>query len=82
MDIAVPRDIDPAADDVENVYLYNIDHLQNIVDENIKNRRREALKAEAIIEEEAANYVSWLKELEAENWTGQSSVDTQSPLCA
>ena len=65
VDIAVPRDIDPAADDVENVYLYNIDHLQNIVDENIKNRRREALKAEAIIEEEAANYVSWLKELEA-----------------
>lgn len=65
VDIAVPRDIDPAAGDVENVYLYNIDHLQFIVDENIKNRRREALKAEAIVEEEVANYTNWLRELEA-----------------
>lgn len=65
VDIAVPRDIDPAADDVDNVYLYNIDHLQDIVDENIKNRRREALKAEAIIEEEVEHYTGWLRELEA-----------------
>ena len=65
IDIAVPRDIDPAADNIENVYLYNIDNLQNIVDENIKNRRREALKAEKIVEEEATLYSNWLKELEA-----------------
>lgn len=65
IDIAVPRDIDPAADAVENVYLYNIDHLQDIVDENIKNRRREALRAEQIVEEEVAQYANWLKELEA-----------------
>lgn len=65
IDIAVPRDIDPAVDNVENVYLYNIDNLQNIVDENIKNRRREALKAEKIVEEEVTLYSNWLKELEA-----------------
>lgn len=65
VDIAVPRDIDPAADAIENVYLYNIDHLQDIVDENIKNRRREALRAEVIIDEETAGYAGWLKELEA-----------------
>jgi glutamyl-tRNA reductase len=65
IDIAVPRDIDPAADGIENVYLYNIDHLQDMVDENMKNRRREALKAEAIVEEEVAHYTDWLKELEA-----------------
>lgn len=65
IDIAVPRDIDPAADGIENVYLYNIDDLQGIVDENIKNRRREALRAEAIVTEEVANYLNWLKELEA-----------------
>lgn len=63
IDIAVPRDIDPAADDIGNVYLYNIDNLQDIVDENIKNRYREALKAEEIIEEEVAQYSKWLKEL-------------------
>jgi len=63
IDIAVPRDIDPAVDDVSNVYLYNIDNLQDIVDENIKNRHREALKAEQIVEEEVAQYSKWLKEL-------------------
>ena len=65
IDIAVPRDIDPAAAAIENVYLYNIDDLQDIVDENIKNRRREAIRAEAIVTEEVANYIHWLKELEA-----------------
>ncbi len=65
VDIAVPRDIDPAADGIENVYLYNIDNLQDIVDENIRNRRRESLKAEQIVVEEVAQYLSWLKELDA-----------------
>ncbi|KAF0159020.1 MAG: glutamyl-tRNA reductase [Syntrophaceae bacterium] len=65
VDIAVPRDIDHAADSIENVYLYNIDNLQDIVDENVKNRRREALKAEEIIKEEVAQYANWLKELKA-----------------
>jgi len=65
IDIAVPRDIDPAAASIENVYLYNIDDLQDIVDENMKNRRREALRAEQIIEEEVAQFSNWLKELEA-----------------
>ncbi|PKN10219.1 MAG: glutamyl-tRNA reductase [Deltaproteobacteria bacterium HGW-Deltaproteobacteria-5] len=65
VDIAMPRDIDPAADSLENVYLYNIDHLQDIVDENMKSRRRESLKAEQIVHEEVAQYFNWLKELEA-----------------
>jgi len=65
IDIAVPRDIDPAAGEIENVYLYNIDNLQDIVDENVKMRRREALKAEKIVDEEVAQYSNWLKELEA-----------------
>ncbi len=65
IDIAMPRDIDPAAGDIENVYLYNIDNLQDIVDENVKMRRREALKAQKIVDEEVAQYSGWLKELEA-----------------
>ena len=65
IDIAVPRDIDPAADSIDNVYLYNIDNLQDIVDENMNIRKKEALKAEAIVEEEIMRYTSWLKELEA-----------------
>jgi len=50
---------------IENVYLYNIDNLQDIVDENMKGRKKEALKAEAIVEEEVIHYNNWLKELEA-----------------
>jgi len=65
IDIAVPRDIDPQAGAVENVYLYNIDNLQDIVDENMNARKKEALKAEAIVEEEVKNYINWVKELDA-----------------
>ena len=65
IDIAVPRDIDPAIDSIDNVYLYNIDNLQDIVDDNMNIRKREAIKAEAIVEEEITRYTDWLKELEA-----------------
>jgi glutamyl-tRNA reductase len=64
IDIAVPRDIDPAAGRIENVYLYNIDDLQAIVDENMQNRSKEAEKAEAIIAEEISHHVDWLNSLE------------------
>lgn len=65
IDIAVPRDIDPAASSLENVYLYNIDNLQDIVDENIHARKKEAVKAEAIVDEEVTRYVNWQKELQS-----------------
>jgi len=63
IDIAVPRDIDPAAGEIENVFLYNIDNLQDIVDDNIRGRIREAQKAEAIIDEEVGKYTQWYNTL-------------------
>jgi glutamyl-tRNA reductase len=65
IDIAVPRDIDLVASLLENVYLYNIDNLQDIVDENMNVRKKEAIKAEMIVEEEITRYVSWQKEQES-----------------
>lgn len=65
IDIAVPRDIDPAASEIENVYLYNIDNLQDIVDENMNVRKKEAIKAEKIVDEEVTRYMNWQKELES-----------------
>ncbi len=59
IDIAVPRDIDPAIGDMDNVYLYNIDDLQAVVDENLKNRLEEAGKAERIIDEEVETFMKW-----------------------
>jgi glutamyl-tRNA reductase len=64
IDIAVPRDVDPVVGKIDNVYLYNIDNLQEVVDENMKNRMEEAEKAETIIEEEVDNFSKWFKSLE------------------
>ncbi|PKN60240.1 MAG: glutamyl-tRNA reductase [Deltaproteobacteria bacterium HGW-Deltaproteobacteria-11] len=64
IDIAVPRDIDPAAGDIDNVYLYNIDHLQEVVDENVRGRLAEARKAEDIVAEELDRYEGWFHTLE------------------
>ena len=64
IDIAVPRDIDPAVGHIDNVYLYNIDNLQDIVDGNLQIRKKEAEKAEAIIDEEVSHYQKWYNTLE------------------
>ncbi len=65
IDIAVPRDVDPEVGDLDNVYLYNVDDLQEVVDENMKNRRQEALKAAAIIDEEVEKHRIWRNSLAA-----------------
>jgi glutamyl-tRNA reductase len=64
IDIAVPRDIEPAAARLDNVYLYNVDDLQDIVDQNRSIRQQEAEKAEAIVAEEVHRYREWYNTLE------------------
>jgi glutamyl-tRNA reductase len=64
IDIAVPRDVDPAVEEIDNVYLYDIDNLQEIVDKNLRSRMEEAEKAETIISEEIINFTNWLNTLE------------------
>ncbi len=64
IDIAVPRDIEPSVGDIDNVYLYDIDSLQGLVELNLNERRKEAEQAEHIIEEEALKFDYWLKTLE------------------
>jgi glutamyl-tRNA reductase len=61
IDIAVPRNIEPAANELDNVFLYDIDDLQKVVDSNIKERLKEAEDAEVIITEEVERMVSRLK---------------------
>jgi glutamyl-tRNA reductase len=64
IDIANPRDIDPGCNEVDNVYLYNIDDLQSVVSTNLKERQREAERAEVIIEREVGVFQAWLQGLE------------------
>jgi glutamyl-tRNA reductase len=64
IDIAVPRDIDPAVNELENVYLYNTDDLRGVVESNLEQRRREAAAAEEIVNGEVDRFLSWLSSLE------------------
>jgi glutamyl-tRNA reductase len=64
IDIAVPRDIEPEVNRIDNVYLYNIDDLQSIVEVNQAERLKEAVRAEHIIESEALQFEGWLRTLE------------------
>jgi glutamyl-tRNA reductase len=59
IDLAVPRDVDPAVNDLDGCYLYDIDDLQAVVAESLGSRRREADAAEAIVAEEAERFRSW-----------------------
>jgi len=52
VDIAVPRDIDPTVNELDNVFLYDIDDLEQVVDANKKQREREAVYAEEIVQQE------------------------------
>lgn len=61
IDIAVPRDIEPDVREIPGVTVYDIDALQDVVDSNLDKRRRSAVLAEAIIEEDASEFMNWLK---------------------
>ena len=65
IDISVPRNIDPEVNDLENVYLYNIDDLQGVVDANMFERQKEAEKAEKIVEEEMETFLKWQSSLDS-----------------
>jgi glutamyl-tRNA reductase len=64
IDIAVPRDIDPKVNKLDNAYLYDVDDLQGVVQANLKERQKEAGKAEAIVEQEIGQFYQWLGNLE------------------
>ncbi len=65
IDISVPRNIDPEINELPNVYLYDIDDLQGIVDANILERQKEAEKAERIIEEGIETFLRWQSSLDS-----------------
>jgi glutamyl-tRNA reductase len=64
IDIAVPRDLDPELNDLDNVYLYGIDDLTSVVDINKAERDKEAVRAERIVTEETLKFMLWLGAME------------------
>lgn len=56
IDIAVPRDVDPSVNEIDNAFLYDIDDLQQVIDANLKERLKEASRAEEIIDTEVQEF--------------------------
>lgn len=65
IDISVPRNIDPEINKIDNAYLYDVDNLQDVVDTNINERKKEAEKAEQIINEEVEKFMRWMAALDS-----------------
>ncbi len=63
IDIAVPRDIDADINRINNAYVYDIDDLRGVVDHNIEDRQREAVKAERIVDEAVIRFQEWRESL-------------------
>jgi len=61
VDIAVPRDVESSAGELEDVYLYTVDDLNEVIEENLRSRRQAALQAEEIIETQASHFVHWMR---------------------
>jgi glutamyl-tRNA reductase len=64
IDIAVPRDIDPEINRLGNAYVYDIDDLKGVIEENLEDRRKEATKAERIIDEAVIRFREWYDNLD------------------
>jgi glutamyl-tRNA reductase len=60
IDLGVPRNFDPAINDLDNVYLYNIDDLANVADDHRAEREKEAVQAEEIVRDETERFWQWI----------------------
>jgi len=64
IDIALPRDVDPAVNEVPNAFVYDIDDLNGVVNSNLEERMHEAERAEVIVAEELRAFEAWLESME------------------
>ncbi len=65
VDIAVPRDIEEEVGELDDIYLYTVDDLQEIIDEGLRSRQEAALQAEEIIDTQVTHFMGWLRSLDA-----------------
>lgn len=65
VDIAVPRDVEAAVGNLDDVYLYAVDDLHDVIEENLQSRHEAARQAEEIIEIQVAHFMGWVKSLDA-----------------
>lgn len=61
VDIAVPRDIEPEVGELDDIYLYTVDDLQSVIEENLESRRSAAAQAETMVNNEVDHFMGWLR---------------------
>ena len=61
VDIAVPRDIEAEVGDLDDIFLYTVDDLQSVIEDNLKSRQDAASQGELMIDEEVQNFMNWLR---------------------
>lgn len=84
IDLAIPRDMEPEIAALEDVYLYTVDDLEGVVQENLKARQQAALEAEEIIDTEVRAFLDWQQSLDAvatiRDWQGHIDLARQELL--
>lgn len=65
VDLAVPRDVEPQVNQLDNVYLYTVDDLQQVVSDNLETRQQAAIEAEKIVEEQTLQFMHWFNHLQS-----------------
>lgn len=67
VDLAVPRDIDPRVTELDDIYLYTIDDLHQVIDQNLRSRQQAAVEAETMIDLSVTHYMDWWRALSIDN---------------
>jgi glutamyl-tRNA reductase len=84
IDLGVPRNMDPAVNELDNVYLYNVDDLQTIADENMRARQEDLARCDELIAANVARFLEWLRRLPpgAHHPPTESSANTSTPIAS
>ena len=61
IDLAVPRDVDPTVNAIDNVYLYDMDSLEQIARQSIEIRQSEVVRCEQLIDHHVGEFLSWMR---------------------
>ena len=78
VDLAVPRDIEPEVSELDDIYLYSVDDLQSVIEENMENRQQAALQAHDIIDVQVNHFLDWQRSLGAVDVIAQIRQHTQN----
>ena len=84
VDLAIPRDVEPQVGEVNNVYLYTVDDMQQVVTENLQSRKNAAIEAEKIVDDQTLQFMHWFNNLQSiptiRELRNQTNLITQNEL--